>query len=329
MAASEREPRLWSLRLDAEEELARRRAGELSLQAPVPRGAHGPQAAAAVLALGRACGPSAPYGLLAPGDRVAAHGTTEPNRVRGAAWCPTPWALAELSACGAALPPAPGLGALIRANARESFADLDPLPGSAVCATLHDLERHFIGSPPPRSPRAARANRAPAWLLRASLCAAGGARRIAESLDNDSYAFAARHLARGPLHVAPLVDIVAEYALHGWVHGTGEVQRGRPVRTAQSGGAWRGAEPAKLSGSLESALEQAFSLVAVRLRAMGYFGPFGIDAFQWEDASGQIRLHAPSEVNARYTMSFAVGARHLIEAPSATNTPGTGLLKLQ
>lgn len=311
--------RLWSLRLDAEEELARRRAGELKPEAPLPRGTPGPRVAGAISALGCVTGPSSPYGLLAPGDRVAGLGPPAAaggKRVRGAAWCLTPWALAELSAYGAAAPPAPDVHVLIRANARETFADLDALPGSAVCGALIEVERVL------RGPSLARANpthrgsevhRGPAWLLRASLCAAGGARRIASSLDQASSTFAARQLERGPLHVTPVVDIVAEYALHGWLHRSGKVERGRPVQTTQAGGAWRGAKPVELTENLESPLVEAFHLVAARLGSMGYFGPFGIDAFEWEDASGQVRLHAPSEVNARYTMAFAVGAGHLIE----------------
>ena len=45
---------------------------------------------------------------------------------------------------------------------------------------------------------------------------------------------------------------------------------------------------------------------AEALRAVAYFGPFGIDAYRYE-LDGRARFCALSEVNARYTMGFAVG----------------------
>ncbi len=127
--------------------------------------------------------------------------------------------------------------------------------------------------------------------------------------------FGEKHLERGPVHVAPLVDLVEEYALHGWLTRTGALSRGAPVRTVQAGGSWRSAERAfDLPRSIQRRLFDALDRVGARLHSLGYFGPFGIDAFQWEDAAGHRHIHAPSEVNARYTMAYAVGAPELIEA---------------
>ena len=43
------------------------------------------------------------------------------------------------------------------------------------------------------------------------------------------------------------------------------------------------------------------------LAGAGYFGPFGIDAYRYRDRAGALRLQPRSEINARYSMGFAVG----------------------
>ena len=47
--------------------------------------------------------------------------------------------------------------------------------------------------------------------------------------------------------------------------------------------------------------------VAVALAGSGYFGPFGIDAFTYRNADGTVALQPRSEINARYSMGFAIG----------------------
>jgi hypothetical protein len=47
--------------------------------------------------------------------------------------------------------------------------------------------------------------------------------------------------------------------------------------------------------------------VAAALNAARYFGPFGVDAYTYrERPDGAIALQPRSEINARYTMGFAV-----------------------
>ena len=41
----------------------------------------------------------------------------------------------------------------------------------------------------------------------------------------------------------------------------------------------------------------------------GYFGPFGIDGFRYRDTDGHLRFNPRSEINARYSMGWAVGMR--------------------
>jgi hypothetical protein len=47
--------------------------------------------------------------------------------------------------------------------------------------------------------------------------------------------------------------------------------------------------------------------VAQALLEAGYFGPFGIDAFRWVDRAGVERFNPRCEINARYSMGWAVG----------------------
>ena len=42
--------------------------------------------------------------------------------------------------------------------------------------------------------------------------------------------------------------------------------------------------------------------IAQRVQQLGYFGPLGIDAMQYRDEAGAIRLRPLQDVNARYTM---------------------------
>jgi hypothetical protein len=80
--------------------------------------------------------------------------------------------------------------------------------------------------------------------------------------------------------------------------------------------------------------------VAAALLQAGYFGPFGIDAFRYE-LGGRTKLQPRCEINARYTMGFAIeGLLHLkvlrsphaharivsIDAEAARQMPGVLLV---
>ena len=47
--------------------------------------------------------------------------------------------------------------------------------------------------------------------------------------------------------------------------------------------------------------------VGEALAAAGYFGPFGVDAYSYRGPLNAIHLQPRSEINARYSMGFAVG----------------------
>jgi hypothetical protein len=113
----------------------------------------------------------------------------------------------------------------------------------------------------------------------------------------------------GGMEVVPWVPIALEASLHGYLHADGDaVTWGEPTvqRCHPATGAWQEsvrAQPSELSAQERSALEDAAARAADRLRAVGYFGPFGIDAFREETGA----FCSLSEINARYTMGYAVG----------------------
>jgi hypothetical protein len=113
------------------------------------------------------------------------------------------------------------------------------------------------------------------------------------------------------------VDIVDEYSIHGWLDRSGELRCGAPL-------CWRPAEDAPDVGGPPplSKLEMATICDSARgvgstLRSMGYFGPFGVDAFRWRRADGATRLQVGTDINARWTLHFARGAPELLPPPSS------------
>ena len=110
--------------------------------------------------------------------------------------------------------------------------------------------------------------------------------------------------------VEPLVTPTLELSLHGFIWRDARFELGRAcVQQVSERGVFRGvrlAGPSELSTAELRALCERAERVARLLGAAGYFGPFGIDAYRYELA-GQAGFCALSEINARYTMGFAVG----------------------
>src|SRR5207247_1382657 len=130
------------------------------------------------------------------------------------------------------------------------------------------------------------------WLIRRPHGFAGRGRRIVSSaaLNDTIAAWIAASLDRfGALDVAPLVDRRGDFALHGFIARGGSVELGVPTRQlCDARGSWQGSERAPdsaLEARERAALHSAAESAADALRAAGYFGPFGIDAFRWIDAS--------------------------------------------
>lgn len=310
----------WLLNLDAEAELASYRSGRA---ARPPGGPARRQLEAARAQLTRSRGDG---GLVGPGDLVVDTKALDPGEElrcppagRGPgeltplAWSATPTARASMASLGLELE-GPPVEVLIEANARETFAGVDPLPGAAVADSMAALRAVVERSPLPRSGLGVSSQ--PAWVLRRSLSCAGRGRLIAEGWSRGVEAWGAAALAEGPIEVQPLVDIVEEYSTHGWIQESGELRCGAPLCWRPAHGAARRVELPPPSDRDLARISASGREVGEILRGIGYAGPFGVDAFRWRPAAGEVRLQVVTDVNARLTLHFARGAPELLPPTS-------------
>ena len=109
----------------------------------------------------------------------------------------------------------------------------------------------------------------------------------------------------------PWVERVVDLAWHGWVTRCGRVELGVPtIQQCNASGRWCGSRPVKageLGGGCEARLRGAARRAGEALAEAGYHGPYGIDGYRWRDGAGGEHLRALGEINARYSMGWAVG----------------------
>lgn len=245
--------------------------------------------------------------LLGPNDVLLETGTRlNGSDFVGRAWCPTPLALGRLTAAGVRAEPHPEATVLRRVNHR--------LFAHEVGGGLPE-QRYFTE----RAPLEALLRRAERpWMLKRPLSFAGrGQMRFYGPISDKQWSWLDVSLARDGLIAEPLVTPTLEVSLHGFIWRSGRYELGRAcVQEVSDRGVFRGVRLA-LTGELEeselSALLERGHQVARLLHETGYFGPFGIDAYRYrlDDAAGFCAL---SEINARYTMGFAIGfARPAVE----------------
>ena len=244
----------------------------------------------------------APVDVLVPGRPV--------RRSAAAAavcWSPTPRALALLVEAGAPVPDAPPLAVLHRVNHRAFAAALDPgLPGARFVRSLGEL-RDALARQPGAGARG--------HLLERAFGFAGRGRKVlapSPALEGALRTWIEASFTEhgGGLQVEPLVDVDAEFALHGLLDRAGRVVLGEPCRQeVDARGAWIATARAgdALPPAERDALAGAAARVAAALHASGYFGPFGIDAYRWRDGAGALRFQALGELNARLTMGWFTG----------------------
>lgn len=281
--------RAWFLNLDAEEELAR-------------PGARTPSRA--MIARCRAL--ASHLGELIPaGDVAWTPGADAPpcEGLVGVAWCPTPGALSSLRRAGARLPDAPPWAVLRAANHRTFSAGIaQPLPGAAFVRTEAELDAALREHSPTGT-----------WLVKRPLSYRGNGRlRVTGAGDEAAWRWLRAALAEGEgLQVEPEVERLEDHGLHGFLAGDGAVTWGELTRQrVDAHGQWVTTERAgddALTTDERDALYTVRERVAEGLRALGYRGPFGIDAFRWREPSGATRYNPLCEVNARYSMGWAVG----------------------
>jgi hypothetical protein len=215
-------------------------------------------------------------------------------------FCPTPSALARVAALGFVAPPAPVLEILRRVNDRSFCAALGQrLPDADFVRDMSTLERH-LERPSPTG----------RYVIKRAFSFAGREQRRVQRgvLDPSTRGFCLRSFARGEgLQIEPWVERLADFSRHGHLSRAGVLSIG-PTREQRVDplGRFLGVSTAAASVTRAEAelLACELTLTAAALTAAGYFGPFGIDAFRYRSAEGDVRFNPRCEINARFTMGY-------------------------
>lgn len=212
-------------------------------------------------------------------------------------WCPTPTALAALHRAGWPTPPAPPVEVLRRVNDRhflfQQFAHDDAL-GRQWVGPLDDGSWLAAGE----SVR----------LKRRFGFAGKGQRTVAAPPSPDDLRWITDSRRDGFLREREC-DVVSEWCLHGMIDREG-VLIGMPCRQFCDAFGRAIRHERVSSFEQEKDLYTSAGRVASRLGEAGYFGPFGIDAFCYR-VGGAERFNALSDLNARFTLAWALGMGEL------------------
>lgn len=256
-----------------------------------------------------------PYvGLLArslfePGDRVvdesfAALPESERSTYTGRAFSPTPRAIAMLRRAGAEPEPHPAVEVLRRVNSRAFSASLgQTLPGASFVTDLEAARAVLAESPPVGS----------AWRVKRNFGMTGRGQRVLRRAPDDAdLAFLRAGLTEGGVQLEPELSIAAEYGVHGMIGAAGDASLGVVVRQrCDARGAWivteRMTSPTQHDLETAAAIETEARRTAAALAKAGYFGPFGVDSYVYRSENGNLDIQLRSEINARYSMGFAIG----------------------
>lgn len=245
--------------------------------------------------------------LLGPEDMLVDEASA-PGVARGftgRAYCPTPRALELLTRSGAVPEPVPSPEILRRVCSRAFAASLGAtLPGAAFVTRVDEAEKKLAERPALGE----------AWRLKRAFGMSGRGQRVVQfaRVTQADREFLRAAMGRGGVQIEPNVVIVDEYAIHGMLSPERELGVGSLVRQrCDARGAWlssaRVESPSEAECEISARLVAEAELVAVALGEAGYFGPFGIDAYSYRGAGEALCFQPRSEVNARYSMGFAVG----------------------
>ncbi len=216
---------------------------------------------------------------------------------RGAAWCPTPSALALLRRARANVPVVPTLESLRLVNHRRFHAELgQTLPDACFAPTLDEARAGL--SRPVRN----------GWLVKRGFGFAGrGNRRFPSVPSPDDWRWLEHALRDGGVQIEPWLTIVREYSQHAYLAPDGQLDVGWPCVLQGRGSSYIrvGSDP-EFGPEEANALLQQVMRVGEALHDAGYFGPVGLDAFSYEWGVER-RFNPRSEINARYTLAYAVG----------------------
>ena len=245
--------------------------------------------------------------LLGPED-VLIDETSPPLAGRGLAgraFCPTPCALTMLRRAVAVPEAAPTFEVLRRVNSRAFSASLGvTLEGAAFVTNLDDARAKLTEAPALGT----------GWRIKRAFGMSGRGQRVVEAgrLTDADLAFTRAAMADGGVQIEPNVVVVREYAIHGMLGESGSLRLGSLVsQRCDARGAWLATEtvmpPSAAEYEIAWSLREEAQRTAGALGEARYFGPFGIDAYTYLGRDNAINLQLRSEINARYSMGFAVG----------------------
>lgn len=219
----------------------------------------------------------------------------EPDRVVYL-WCPTPSAFRELAQRGLQGVLGPSLGVLRKVNHRSWPLEFGPrFPGRSYLERGAAWREALLGGAKT------------AWRCKRPYGFAGrGQRCIGPDPSQDDVRWLNDSLRLGGLLIEPNVEVVREFSIHGYVDARGLVF-GTPCSfSTDANGSPAAMELAEPDAVRDRALRTSVELVAARLRRADYFGPFGVDSFEYRMDRG-LKLNALGEVNARFTLGWSLG----------------------
>lgn len=246
------------------------------------------------------------FDLVAPEDEIldepALQGAVASNGPISAvqAFWPTPSALARIAALGLQPPPAPAFSVLRRVEDRAFCAELGhTLPGAAFARDMPAL-RACLAQPSFTGTHV---------IKRAFSFAGREQRRVRDGvLDDSTLGFCERSFERGEgVQVEPWVMRLADFSLHGYLTRGGTLLTGEPrQQRCDPMGRFLGmqGDAPDLGTEEAQSLRDEAARTGAALRAAGYFGPFGIDAFRYTGPGAAPAWNPRCEINARFTMGY-------------------------
>jgi len=244
------------------------------------------------------------------------HDANDLQAQRGIELVPWGWTggLAELATAHGWSAVVPPLEVVRRVNSRAFRFALEHewdvgLAGAAIVDSIDELKG--VIEQQGHAPRG--------WLLKANFGMSGreALRGRGTSLDENARNWAQKRLAAGGSIVyEPIVDRVAETGIQLLIPKSGPPElAGVTPLLVDRRGVYRGSRfgcPASELAEWQPAVDVG-ERVAQTVQRLGYFGPLGIDAMQFRDPTGTVRLRPLQDINARFTMGrLALGFRRIL-----------------